>query len=121
MATLRFINEGRCTGVWAGSRTNSFVTIQADATSASLMLYPDERGLGKELPFVIGVSHSIDKDELHGFIQIPTMTGERKTRYYTFADLIRALDASDELEKMKARMAAVERLLAVDTLNLESQ
>lgn len=108
MAKLGITNEGRLVGVWAQSRTNASASIQADATSASLEFWPDERGSAKELPFVLGVSHSVDKDEREGFLQIPTMEGKRKTRYYTFPQLIRALDAADVIEELIERVAALE-------------
>lgn len=87
---------------------NEVVTPTSGETSASIMLYPDERGTNKELPFVLGVSHSVDKNEREGFLQIPTMNGDRTVRYYTFGDLIRALDAASELDKLTQRVAALE-------------
>lgn len=108
MASLKISNEGRNVGIWAGSRTGSSASVQANETSASIMLYPDERGTNKELPFVLGVSHSVDKNEREGFLQIPTMNGDRTVRYYTFGDLIRALDAASELDKLTQRVAALE-------------
>jgi hypothetical protein len=112
MATTLLKTDGETAGIWASSRTGPSSTIQANGTSASLMIYPNERSLGKESPFVIGVSHSVDQNKTWSYIQIPTMKGKGEVKMFTFQDLIRALELAPKVDALVARIEELESILA---------
>jgi hypothetical protein len=113
VAKLGITNEGRTVGVWADSVTHCSASVQANRTSASMMIYPNTHGgAGLNHPFVIGVSHSVDKGESRGYIQVPALSGDEETRYFTFQEFVAAMDAAKSVERLTERVAELEAALA---------
>jgi hypothetical protein len=57
VANLSIANDGPNVGVWAQSSNRSSASIQANRTSASLMLYPNEGRSPFKHPFTISAEH----------------------------------------------------------------
>lgn len=112
MANLSIKNDGSIVGVWAQASSRSSASIQANRTSASLMLYPKEDARQFKNPFAISVAYSQDQDAFWGTIQIPSIEAPGEVRVVTFDEFIRVFDAAKKIGDLTKKLDELEARLA---------